>query len=288
MSSAGYAQFLRCMGHRVHQAAGVWWFDVYPRTYMPFPFQALVAPDAVRAEGLLRRRGWLALRYPCAVERGRPSYRLVCRACDYGLASLGSKARNQTRRALERCECRALDFAELAASGPELNRDTLVRQGRKIGADFDAHWQRYYRCAGEAEGADAWGCFAEGRLAAYLVAFRMEASSHVLIVRSHSELLRHYPNNALLYTYLRRCFDDGLEEVSIGFEPLQDEMESLDHFKLGMGFEQLPVGQRIEFAPWLAPLLPAAGALARLLPRGEARAKLAGMLRWHREQPLLD
>jgi hypothetical protein len=68
---------------------------------------------------------------------------------------------------------------------------------------------------------------------------------------------------------------------------------SLDQFKLGMGFRKDPVGQRIEFAPWLSPFInrftdAVTRRVLKTLARGETVAKLQGMLNWYRDQPALQ
>ncbi|MGB9430437.1 MAG: GNAT family N-acetyltransferase [Gammaproteobacteria bacterium] len=203
---------------------------------------------------------------------------------------LSGKARNQTRRGLEQCVVREVTFAELAQQGLRLNRETLVRQKRRISADFDEHWRRYFTAAEEAEGACAWGAFAGERLAAYLIAFEMESVAHVLIVRSSTEHLKIYPNNVLLYGFLQHALGKGgYREVSIGLESIRKDLTSLDHFKRGMGFSEVEIGQRVELAPALARMLPSPilSVLLGIAPvwqHGENLDKLAGLLQWYREQ----
>ncbi len=290
MSSEGYAGFVAAMGHRVRQSGGVYWFNAHPHIYMSFPFDCEVDPASVDWGVVLGDDGWAA-RFPCQMAVGRPSYRIVADQSGYGMSNLSGKARNQTRRGLENCEVRLVSFEELAVVGMTLNRETLVRQNRKPGADFEAYWKNYYSQAARADGAEAWGAFVAGELAAYLIAFRMEGVAHVLIVRSSSRFLKQYPNNALMYGYLEHALNRaGLKEVSIGLESIQEGMDTLDHFKIGMGFHKKPVGQRIVLRPALRKLMSGPGVkAARLILRdgwgSEKLGKLAGLVRWYAEQP---
>ncbi|MFP7753270.1 hypothetical protein ACLG6S_01190 [Thermodesulfobacteriota bacterium B35] len=288
MSTNGYAAFLRSLGHNVRKEGEHFWFNVHPRVYMSFPFQHSIAASEVPEKKILGRDG-LVLRHSCPLTEGRASYRLAINTPDYTLNSLKGKARNQTRRGLERCSVREMDFVELLEEGIVLNRETLLRQGRKIDAGFESYWRKYFRQAAAAEGAHAWGAFCEGLLAAYLVAFTMEDVSHILIVRSRRSLLSKYPNNALLYTYLETMLGgSSIREVSIGLESLQLGMETLDRFKLGMGFQKLPVGQRIVLSPCLKPLgYSLIGRFTITVAErlgNEHLLKFAGMLRWYLEQ----
>lgn len=290
MSSDGYAQFVSAMGHQVRKAGGVYWFNVHPHIYMSFPFDREVNPSEMNWQEVLGKDGWAA-RFPCELALGRPSYRIITDQPDYKMEHLASKARNQTRRGLEQCEVRAVTFDELMIHGLPLNRETMLRQDRKIDSEFDDYWHKYYTNAALAEGADAWGAFVGGELAAYLIAFCMEDVSHILIVRSSSRFLKQYPNNALIFGYLSHTLNKvAIREVSIGLESIQEGMDSLDHFKMGMGFRKQAIGQRIVLRPTLERMLTGVGLQVAkgMLGDGwgnERLAKLAGLIRWYAEQP---
>lgn len=292
VSCEGYAQFLRAMGHHVRHVSGIYWFNAHPHVYMSFPFDREIDPSTMDWREVFGGDGWAA-RFPCDLSMGRHSYRIVADQNHYGLHSLSGKARNQTRRGLDQCDVRPVSFDELQDLGLQLNRETMVRQQRKIDADFDTYWERYYASAAVADGAEAWGAFVEGRLAAYLIAFRMEGVAHILIVRSSSRFLKQYPNNALMFTYLSHTLAaDDIREVSIGLESIQEGMGTLDHFKLGMGFRKKPTGQRIVLKPMLENFLGPIGLrAARFVVKNgwgkERMAKLSGLLQWYAEQPRL-
>jgi len=293
MSTESYADFLMRMGHTVRKVGDVYWFNVYPHIYMSFPFQRVIDPFAVDWPDVFQEDGWCA-RFPCSIDIGRPSYRLIVDNPEYNLKCLTSKARNQTRRGLEACEVRQIEFSELTKAGLALNRETLERQGRRVPRDFQRYWHRYYKEASKTEGAHAWGAFVGGELAAYLIAFIMDNVSHILIVRSSRKHLRSYPNNALIFEYIRNMLGRRMvSEISIGLESLQEGLQSLDHFKIGMGFKKKPVGQRIVLRSWLShimrqPLLGIARSILSWFPsRDERLAKIIGLLRWYEEQPSL-
>lgn len=292
MSTEGYAAFLEQMGHRVRNVGGRYWFDTNPRVYGTFPFDDELQPGHVDVSAVLGRDG-LALRYVCPSEMGRQSYVLAVDDKHYDLPMLSAKARNQTRRGLEQCRVEQIEFAALEREGLSLNRDTLLRQGRAEPAGFETYWQRYYAAASTTMGAEAWGAFAGNDLAAYLIAFNTSGCCNILIVRSCREHLKAYPNNALLFGYafaaLRR---PDVRRVSIGLEPIQQDMDTLDHFKLGLGFEKKACGQRVDVANWLrpfskGPMLSVAQRLTGILKRDERVDKLNGLLRWLNEQPKL-
>ncbi len=289
MSTEGFAAFLKEIGHNVRSSAGVYWYNDHPHVYTSFPFHKNVELGRIVLKEILGRDGWI-LRYPCVPGQGRKSYRLACAISGYGMASLSGKARNQTRRGLEQCEVRPVSFADLSECGMQLNYETLERQGRRIPSGFSGYWAKYYEAAGRAQGACAWGAFVGKELAAYLIAFEMEQVAHVLILRSSSRHLKSYPNNALLYGFMHVGLNEGgYREVSIGLESIRRDLTSLDHFKLGMGFSAIEIGQRVELVPFLGRTLrmPVLNILLRTAPlwqRGEKLDKVAGLLQWYRDQ----
>ena len=292
MSAEGYAGFLKDMGHIVRQDGDIWWFNAHPHIYMSFPFDRPVDPYQIDRSLVLGRDGWAA-RFPTEPDLGKPSYRIACTDQDYGMSTLLQRPRNQTRRGLEACECRPLAWEDLAEKGMSLNIGTLKRQGRRIDSDIESFWHRYYQAAAKAEGAETWGAFQDGELAAYLISFVMENTAHILIVRSDPDKLKFYPNNALIYSYLSHSLKErGLGEVSFGLESIQAGMGNLERFKRGMGFAQIPIGQRIILKPGMKLIANrpvsrlVTGAVSRFSSPEKAE-KLAGLIDWYQQQPSL-
>lgn len=289
MNSALYAEFLGRAGIRVRQAAGAGWAETSRGVWMSFPFQRELDAVAVAADPPLGALD-IAARWPCRPGQGRMSHRLVCRGADYGFSRLEPKARNQTRRGLERCTVAREDPMSLLSDAEALESDTRARQGRRDGDP--GMWRRLLSAAAAVEGAEAWSARVEGNVGALLLAFRMDGWLHVTHVRSRRSMLGQYPNNALLYEVNRASLGQGgCEAVSIGFESIQDDVEGLDHFKMAMGFEREPVGCRILMAPLghalaLASRAPGGRALMARIAGTEGASKLAGMVRWASEQPL--
>jgi hypothetical protein len=256
---------------------------------MSFPFHRPLDAETLDYRAILGRDGWIA-RHACLPNQGRPSYILVCDKEDYDLSALDGKARNQTRRGLENCNVEQIEFNDLVTFGTAIDRDTLKRQGRRIPKEHDRYWHRYYREAARAEGAEAWGAFVDGGLAAFLIAFTMERWTNILIVRSSRSTLRKYPNNALFFTYLKSTLArPDIQAVSIGLESVQRGMDTLDRFKTAMGFRKKPIAQRIEITPridrriakWTARHTPK---LLKHFDNNELIGKLSGMLTWYAEQ----
>lgn len=285
-----YAGFLERIGHRVRNVGGLWWYNTSRGVYTSVPCDRDFDASALPVKDILGRDGVVA-RFGCSLEQGISSYRLVCDDRNYHVEQLRGWTRNQVKRSLEICQTEQIEFNVLERHGISLNADTLLRQGRKIPANLETYWQSYFREAGKTEGAETWGTFVDGQLAAYLISFTIEDIANILIVRSSAAHLKKCPNNALLYRFLHdRLRDDAIREVRIGYASIQTGLDSLDQFKLRMGFRMAPAGQRVEIAGWLRPFVnrfttTPACRLLRKFADGETVAKFEGMLKWYQEQP---
>lgn len=293
VSPEHYAGFLERIGHTVRQIDDQWWFNTARGVYTSFPFHRNVDPLTLRLQDVLQRDGLVA-RYGCREDQGVASFRIVCDDPAYDFPGLRSRTRTQVRRGLEACKIQQVSFHDLAQRAIPLNADTLIRQGRRVPADLESRWQRYFAAAERTDGAEAWAAFLQGDMAAYLISFTIEDVSNLLILRSSRAHLKSYPNNALLFHFLsHKMASPDCASVVYGYESIQDGLGSLDQFKTGMGFRLAPAGQRVDVAPWVAPLLnrvtlPAANRLLKRLGSGEATAKLRGILNWYARQPRLQ
>ncbi|MCA9063818.1 MAG: hypothetical protein KDA96_12185 [Planctomycetaceae bacterium] len=291
VSPEHYAQFLERLGHSVRQIDHLWWFNTSRGVYTCFPFHVDVDARSLPLRDILGRDGFVA-RFGCPLDQGVTSFRILCDDRQYDFPSLRSRTRTQVRRGLEECQVEQIDFATLRKHAIQLNADTLTRQGRRVPANLESYWVRYYEAAAKTPGAETWGAFVEGQLAAYLIAFTINDVANLLILRSALDHLKKFPNNALLFSYLQRTLArPEISQVVYGYESIQADLGSLDQFKTGMGFRQAPVGQRIELASWARPVLnryTAAPAihLLRRLGYSETSAKLQGILNWYQQQPV--
>ncbi len=293
VSPKHHAEFLQRMGHTVREANGLFWFNTHRGVYSSFPYHRNVDANDVDLSAVLGSDGWVA-RFGCPVEQGVASFRIICDAKDYDFPALRSRTRTQVRRGLEACRVEQVDFELLRKHAISLNADTLIRQGRKVPADLEAYWTRYYEHAARTEGAEAWAAFVGDQLAAYLISFTIDDVANMLILRSSLQFLESFPNNALVYRFLHKRLRDGdIQQVCYGYESIQSDLESLDQFKTGMGFQKIPVGQRVELASWLQPFVnrfttSVAQRILKTVAKSENGAKLKGILNWYRDQPPLN
>jgi Acetyltransferase (GNAT) domain len=280
MNAVGMAEFLERLGHRVIATPSAWWYDVRSRFYLSAPHHRLIDPGPDELSVLFRRLP-LGVRYFAKAEgQGPSSYALTCATSDYDLSALSANTRSKTRRGLARCAIERLSPSWVAAHGREVNEDTL----RRIRLRDPYPWDVYWRAAAQSECVEVWGALVDGRLAAYLVGVLADRCCELLVARSSSDMLKFYPNNALLYTVVRDMLGrPDVDQIFFGVESLED-YEGIDAFKLSMGFAKSPLRQRVVLHPLLRPVLQSALArrvlagLAERRPHDERWRKLRGIV----------
>jgi hypothetical protein len=274
------AEFLERLGHRVVATPSAWWYDARARFYLSFPHHRLISPGADELSAVFRRLP-VGVRYFAPAEGdAAPSYALVCDDPGYDLATLSANTRSKTRRGLARCTVERLEPSWVAAHGREVNDDTL----RRIRLRDPYPWDRYWAAVAAAPCVEVWGALVDGRLASYLVGIRADRCCELLVSRSSSDMLRFYPNNALLYTVVRDLLSRAdVDQVFFGVESLED-YDGIDTFKLSMGFTKRRIRQRVTLHPLLRPILQnplarrALAALAERRPQDDRWRKLRGIV----------
>lgn len=286
LDAEGFARFYERAGVRIARSQSAWWYEAAPRFLLALPSHRPITLAAGEASELIRRERLAGLRYIAGeADGGRPSFQLVCDTADYGLEKLSANTRSKIRRGLGRNEIRRISGSELAKVAETAFVETMQRQNRASPAAVEA-WHRMLRAADQEEAVEIWSAWHDGEFACYLIAVLVDDVCEFFQARSAGHLLKHYPNNALIYTLTEEMLvRRGLREVTFGIES-PEPVEELDAFKLQMGFRKKPVRQRVVFHG----LLRAAFAIApvrRLLIRAGSRPdadvrlrKAAGILKF--------
>jgi hypothetical protein len=275
-------EFFKQRQYKVIQTTSCWWYNEHRQNWLfySFPLHRLIQPTREELSTIFRQApGARVLRFISPSDcPDHTSFMWTARA-PYDLSRLSANTRSKTRRGMKNCQVRPLSWDELIAHGEEAQRDTLVRRGARhaetIPLDVD---QSFQNCSAY----EAWGAYVDEQLAAYLVILRAEDWAYLLINRSANAFLKLYPNNALVYTAVHDLLSrPGISAVSYGWEPLTP-LESLEQFKLSMGFEKTPVRQRVVlhplisrfFQPFMARLIEQ---IAMRRPNNQRLQKLAGL-----------
>jgi hypothetical protein len=174
----------------------------------------------------------------------------ICSRRDYDFHSLSANARSHTRRGLARCIIERIGFDRLARDGFGLIEDTTLRQTGGRPSTTPAQWGRFCAIAARTPDVEAWGAIAEDKLAAFIVGMLIGDCFYLHLQKSSSALLKHYPNNALMFELTRMKLAAGAAQVSHGQIALAASA-GLDTFKRSMGFEVRPFKERVAFNPLL-------------------------------------
>lgn len=286
LDAEGLARFYERSGVRVAKSESAWWYEAAPRFLLAIPSHRALHLPAAEASALIRREKLAGLRYICTPEDGgRPSFQLVCDTRDYALEKLSANARSKIRRGIARNEIRRVSGRELAAIAEKAFVETMERQNRANAAALET-WRRMLAAADDEPAIEIWTAWHEGEFASYLIAVMIDDVCEFFQARSANHQLKHYPNNALIYTLTEEMLvRRGLREVTFGIES-PEPVEELDAFKLQMGYRKKPVQQRVVFHPALRAAF-ALPPVRRLLIRAGSRPdadvrlrKAAGILKF--------
>ncbi len=283
-----FAEFLTRQGHHIVKTETCYWYDAQPGFYFYFPYHRLIKPGAEELKKILFGERCIGIRFFTPMDSiGKTSYSIVCSDKNYDLPSISSStARHEIRKGLKNFEIRQMEFRELATLGTNLNYDTLVRQGRAPRKHEEQKWRHYCSSAEGLEGFEAWGAFKDKKLASFEIGFQMEDHFYLLRQGSATEYLPLYPNNAIVFALTRLKL--ALPEVSTVSQGPQslDAPESLDTFKFRMGYQKLPMKQRIVFNPLIRPFIGStlhkiAQLATNAMPQNDALRKFEGIIRFY-------
>ena len=280
-----YSEWLRRQGKRVLRTASSYWNTEAFGVYRAFPEHWTIEPSRDELRELTLHHRAIALRYSAPAGAARTTtngYHVVYTGADYDFEALSGWARKNVRRGLYSCDVRPIPFYRYVEEGWELRQDTLARQGRRL-RESREDWTRRYSAAADLSGFAVWAAEVNDRLAATLMTFQMNNWAYMVYQQCHRDFLREHVNNALSFVVTQHLIRNlGVRGVYYGMSSL-DAPESVDEFKFRMGYEARPVLQRVEFHPYLRPLVnavtyKAAKLAAAVAPRSRNLAKAEGML----------
>ncbi len=278
-------RFYERAGVRAFSSGGHFWYEAGPRFLMGMPPHRTVVLSRDEAIAVIRDTGMAGIRYLTEPDGGGVmSYRIVGRGADYGLERLSSNARSRVRRGLKRNEIRRILGAELAEAGERAFVETLRRQERFSARAIES-WKRLLAAVDAEPACEVWTAWYENELAAYLITIRIEDICEFSQARSRNDLLRNYPNNALIFHVAQHMLcERGVREITFGVETVSDD-RGVEGFKTSLDFELLPVHQRVVFHPGLSAVLRLPG-MRKLIERSgqwpsvpEAWRKATGLVR---------
>jgi hypothetical protein len=282
-----YAEWLRLQGTKVLRTPSTFWSAEWPGVFQAFPYHLLIQPSEDELSSLFRRERAMVLRYSAPADGGLGSisHHVVYGRGGYGFEHLGQRTRKNIRRGLRNCRVAPIPMERAAEEGWLLHVDTLSRQGRRRAWTRES-WRDRLLSAAKLPGFEAWGATVGDKLAAYALVFQMEDWFYILDQKSLVEYLSLDVNKALMFTVTGELLGrPGISSVLYSVESL-DARESLEDFKLHMGFIRKPVRQCIAFHPYISPLVnafthSAVRALVKCMPGSRQLTKAEGIMRFY-------
>jgi hypothetical protein len=260
-SSEEYEEYLRLMGHQVVKTSSFLWINTRPRYFQPSPPFILEGEYGVEAAEVLIKTKAFACRWfsraesPVSTMDRNGAVKLYVVEPPYELAQLHPKARNQTRRGLERFEVQKVKLDEgIEENALSVYRDNVLRlQLMKTDAQIIEKWGRWMQAIRDSKCTEFWCAKYEGKICAFTVVVQTPWGKEIVLQRSHSGSLKLYPNNALVYTVVKESFNQGASLVSFGLSAFAGGRNSLDHFKCNMGFGATPLQEHFLWHPAIRP-----------------------------------
>lgn len=256
MQASELAQFFRSIGNRIIRTESCYWYNPKPFLFKSLPIHRFVDPSPTELAQVMIKGPAFAMRYPKTADKPGPRGGMyVCSNRDYDFPALSQNVRSRTRRGLARCRIEQIDFDYLAQHGHALTTETTFRQMGTAPSATEEEWKLFCANASRSKDFEAWGAFVEDRLATFIVAMLVEDCYYIHLQKSASDLLKYYPNNALLFTVMKTklaCPEVGY--ISHGPKALAVG-KGLDYFKTSMGFELQPYADHVVFNPLVKPFL---------------------------------
>jgi hypothetical protein len=256
MQASELAQFFRAIGNRIIQTESCYWYNPKPFLFKSLPIHRFVDPSPTELAQVMIKGPAFALRYPKTPDQPGPRGGMyVCSNRDYDFPALSQNVRSRTRRGLARCRIEQIDFDYLAREGHALTTETTFRQMGTAPSATEEEWKLFCAHASRSKDFEAWGAFVEDRLATFIVAMLVEDCYYIHLQKSASDLLKYYPNNALLFTVMKtKLASPEVGYISHGPKALAVG-KGLDYFKTSMGFELQPYTDHVVFNPLVKPFL---------------------------------
>ncbi|HOW71201.1 MAG TPA: GNAT family N-acetyltransferase [Phycisphaerae bacterium] len=259
-------QFYRARGYDCFETPAGHWMLMDDSRAVNLPPLDDIYPTREDIRQVFKRGAW-AVRF-CTTGPWEPlSQEFVLKASPYDLSVCKQKARNQVRASMSRCAFQSPSEAELIEKGLEINLQTAARHRSKN--DFlvePEKWRRYMAAILAMADVHPYAAYVNDALVAYLLLVVVGERFVIIHPFMNAAASKQYPMNGLLFHAINDARQKrGPLPVSYGFGSMWN-IESLDRFKMAMGFEPIPRARITLFARSISPMInsPVGGLLKRL------------------------
>lgn len=244
----------RCKENYHHDSG--WWIKTHAGILTSVPYGRTIEPTETEVRFLLGRSGVWGLKYSANESSNGLSSGIFMAKRPYSENNLKSKARNQYRKAAKYCTFKEIFYEDLLGAAFELNISTFNRQNRSDPMASATNWRNFCESFKRVQAARAFGVYVGDQLASYAIVVVSNNIAEIIIQSSSSDYLKFCPNNLLTFNitsmYLNET--DDIESVCYGLRSVEST-DSLDHYKISMGYSLILTKQVILFHPLIKLLL---------------------------------
>ncbi len=242
-------------GRPYQDSEGIWWYQVRPG--FSWPADALAGLSPRRSPPF---RGTY-LGYQHCVPEGSPSncslvINVILNLAAYGAAAIDFKKRNKVRQGLKLCDMVLLERPEreLIRSALEAWNSLVQRTGWKHIATEDQLFDQWSELLDLPATSILLAIdHASGRVAGFIISKIFGDTAYIDTIASNTELLSSKPNDALVFTFLKRAM--LLAGVTRAHYAIKSTVTQLEEFKTSMGFVPHPFPAMLRARPGLFTML---------------------------------
>ncbi len=226
------------------------WYSTGSKIYVNLPCSGPIRVGDEEKESLWRS-GAVFLKYPAPPEMpGYSSYLYIVSDKRYGLDSLTHHVRKETVRALKKCQVEKIPIKEILPVAPQIIADTHIRQGRQFNDNILKEWMQSIEAAVDNPIFECWAAFVGSRVGAFRIDFTYRGGFYGDVLFNVKDLLKYQVMNALMFVSTEEVMKrPHIEHVSYGLRSIYGDKPSLNRFKESMGYQRIPLSEKIEVAP---------------------------------------
>lgn len=255
-----YCSYLRFLGHNVITTNSRLWINVRKGVYQlspPFNFDHIQENNL--KDFFRKTKTVLVVRYFTVGDKSVDNVNtgLYIATPPYDFPRLGQKARNQTRRGLERVSIRMESlYDDIEKAAYQVYADNIRRlKVFKTDEQIRGRWEEWVNAIRNIESCELWCAYDGKEMVAFILVVWTPWGVEIGMQRFKLSASKLYPNNALLYTVANSVFDRGAELLSFGLNRYGGGKKGLDHFKKNMNFKYIPLQEHYVWNPTIRPLL---------------------------------
>lgn len=255
-----YKNYLVFLGHIVVSTNTKLWINVRKGVYQlspPFNPEEIKENDV--REFFHKNKSALVLRYFTVGDELNDNIDtiLYISTPPYDFSMLGQKARNQTRRGLERVSIKIeslngdIEEAAYQVYAEHIRRLNVFNTDEKI----RRRWEEWIEALRNSDIKELWCAYDGNEMVAFALVVWTPWGVEIGMQRFKMSASKLYPNNALIYTIANSVFDRGAELLSFGLSRYGGGKKGLDHFKKNMNFKCIPLKENYVWNPVIRPFL---------------------------------